>query len=104
MIGIFTGDRKHRFPKSTNKSIEGYIGGFIFTFICTVFAVAFSNHFLLSNWGIVLTIYVALILSIVFVLIDLLTSKIKLQDNYLNPFITGVVLVIFLITINVSVF
>ncbi len=104
MIGIFTGDKKHHFPKSTNKSIEGYIGGFVFTFICTIFAVAFSNHFQLSNWGLELTLYVALILSTVFVLIDLLTSKIKLQDNYLNPFITGFVLILFLITIKISVF
>lgn len=104
MIGIFKGDKKHHFPKSTSKSIEGYIGGFIFTFICIVFAVVFSNHFRLSNWGLELTLYVALILSIVFVFIDLLTSKIKLQDNYLNPFITGFVLILILITVNISVF
>ena len=104
MIGILTGDKKHRFPKNSNKSIEGYIGGFIFTFICTVFAVVFSNHFQLSNWGLELTLYIATILSIVFVLIDLLTSKIDLQDNYLNPFITGFILILILIIANISVF
>lgn len=104
MVGILTGEKKHLFPKSTNKSIEGYIGGFIFTFICTIFAVVFSNHFQLSNWGLELTLSISLILSIVFVFIDLLTSKIKLQDNYLNPFITGFVLIIILINANISVF
>lgn len=104
IIGIFSGDNKHQFPKSTNKSIEGYMGGFIFTFICTIFAVAFSNHFKLSNWGLEITLYIALILSIVFVFIDLLTSKIELQDNYLNPFITGFVLILILIASNIAIF
>jgi CDP-diglyceride synthetase len=104
IVGILTGEKKHHFPKSTTKSVEGYIGGFIFTFICTVFAIAFSNHFQLSNWGFELTLYIALILSTVFVLIDLLTSKIELQDNYLNPFITGIVLIFILIAAKISVF
>ncbi|TFG30482.1 MAG: hypothetical protein EU532_00830 [Promethearchaeota archaeon] len=104
MVGILTGEKKHRFPKSTNKSIEGYISGFIFTFICTVFAVVFSNFFQLSNWSFELTLFIALILSVVFVFIDLITSKINLQDNYLNPFIIGPVLIIILIYANISVF
>ncbi|MFX1442867.1 MAG: phosphatidate cytidylyltransferase [Promethearchaeota archaeon] len=104
MIGILSGNKKHHFPKSTNKSIEGYIGGFIFTFICTVFAVVFSNHFQLSNWGLELTLFIAFMLSIVFVLIDLLTSKIELQDNYLNPFIIGFVLILILIAAKISIF
>jgi len=103
MVGIITGDKKHCFPKSTNKCIEGYISGFVFTFICTIFAIVFSNHFQLSNWGLELSIFVALILSAVFVFIDLITSKIKLQDNYLNPFITGLVLIIILINANVPI-
>ncbi len=104
MIGILTGDKKHRFPKNTNKSIEGYISGFVFTFICTIFAVIFSNYFQLSDWDFELTLYIALVLSAVFVFIDLITSKITLQDNYLNPFITGLVLVIILINAKIPVF
>ena len=103
MVGILTGDKKHRFPKNTNKSIEGYISGFVFTFICTIFAIVFSNHFRLSNWGFEITLFIALILSAVFVFIDLITSIIKLQDNYLNPFITGLVLIIILLNANIAI-
>ena len=95
--------KKHRFPKSTDKSIEGYISGFIFTFICTVFGTLFSNFFGLSNISLELILYLALLLSIVFVLIDIITSKIKLQDNYLNPFACGIAMIIFLIYFGISI-
>ncbi|MFX1258386.1 MAG: phosphatidate cytidylyltransferase [Promethearchaeota archaeon] len=104
IIGIKFSDKKHRFPKSTDKSIEGYIGGFIFTFICTLFGVVFSNFFGLSNWSIKLVLYLALILSVVFVLIDITTSKLKLSDNYLNPIITGIVIALVLMILNISIF
>lgn len=104
IIGIKIGEKKHRFPKSTDKSIEGYVGGFVFTFICTIFGVVFSNFFGLSNWSIELALFLAIILSIVFVLIDIITSKIELQDNYLNPFITGIVIILVLISLNISIF
>jgi len=104
IVGILLTDKKrykkHIFPKNTEKSIEGYIGGLIFTFFSTVFAVMFSNFFGLSNWSVELIITLALILSIVFVLIDVITSKVKLQDNYLNPLITGFIILIFLINID----
>ena len=91
---LFTGEKhkKHHFPKNTDKSIEGYLGGFIFTFLSTLVAIIFSNSVSLSDWSIEIMVFLALILSIVFVLIDIMTSKIKLQDNYLNPLIVGFVL------------
>lgn len=104
IIGIKTGDRKHCFPKSTDKCIEGYLAGFGFTFICTIFGVLFSNFFGLSNWSIELALFLAIILSIVFVLIDIITSKVKLQDNYLNPLITGIAFILVLISLNISIF
>ena len=104
IVGIKVGNRKHRFPKSTDKSIEGYIGGFVFTFLCTVFGALFSNFFGLSNWSLELILTLALLLGIVFVLLDIITSKIRLQDNYLNPFVCGLVMVLFLIYFNVSIF
>ncbi len=104
IIGISVSDKKHCFPKSSDKCIEGYIGGFTFTFISTVFGVIFSNFFGFSDWSIVLALYLALTLSIVFVLIDIITSKVKLSDNYLNPLITGIVIILFLMLFNISIF
>ena len=104
IIGLLASDKKHRFPKSTDKSIEGYIGGFIFTFISTLFGIIFSNFFGFSNWSMELAFYLGLILSIVFVLIDIITSKVKLSDNYLNPFITGLIVILLLISVNISIF
>jgi dolichol kinase len=102
---LFSGGKykKHHFPKNTDKSVEGYIGGFIFTFISTIIAIIFSNSFNLSDWSVEIMFILALILSIIFVLIDIMTSKIKLQDNYLNPLIIGFVLVIILLNLNMSI-
>jgi len=36
-------------------------------------------------------------------LIDIMTSKIKLQDNYLNPLIIGFILILILVSLNISV-
>ncbi|HEY0087908.1 MAG TPA: hypothetical protein VGB37_03635, partial [Candidatus Lokiarchaeia archaeon] len=94
------GDKKHNFPKSTDKSIEGYIAGFGFTFVCTVFGALFCNFFGLSNWPLDIILLLSLILSIVFLLIDIITSKIKLQDNYLNPFVCGIVAILTLIILT----
>jgi dolichol kinase len=94
---------KHRFPKSTDKSIEGYFGGFVFTFLCTVFGAYFSNFFGLSNWSLEIILMLSLLLSVVFVLIDIITSKIRLQDNYLNPFVIGIVMAIFLMYNNIPI-
>ncbi|MFX1393454.1 MAG: phosphatidate cytidylyltransferase [Promethearchaeota archaeon] len=104
LFGILASDKKHHFPKGTDKSIEGYIGGFIFTFICTLFGTVFSNFFGFSNWSIELALYLALILSIVFVIIDIITTKVKLSDNYLNPLVTGLVLILLLISLNIPIF
>ena len=102
--GILMGDKKHNFPKSTDKSIEGYISGFGFTFVCTVFGTLFSNFFGLSNWSLDIILLLSLTLSIAFVLIDIITSKLKLQDNYINPFVCGIVAILTLIMLNISIF
>lgn len=104
LFGILASDKKHHFPRGTDKSIEGYIGGFIFTFICTLFGIFFSNFFDFSNWSIELALYLALILSIVFVIIDIITTKVKLSDNYLNPLVTGLVLIFLLIILRIPIF
>lgn len=95
--------KKHIFPKNTDKSVEGYFGGFIFCFISTLIAVTFSNYVSLSDWSIEVMLFIALVLSIVFVLIDIMTSKIKLSDNYLNPLIIGFILILILVNLNISI-
>lgn len=95
--------KKHHFPKNTDKSVEGYFGGFIFSFISTLIAITFSNYVSLSDWSMEVMLFIAFVLSIVFVLIDIMTSKIKLQDNYLNPLIIGFILILMLVNLNISV-
>ena len=96
---------KHEFPKGSKKTIEGYIGGFIFTYLCVIFGGVFSNFFGFSDpavWSIDVLIILGLILSIVVFLIDIITSKnIKLCDNYLNPLICGLVTIIFLVIMGI---
>ena len=95
---------KHIFPKDTDKSIEGYIGGFLSSFLCVVFGAAFSNFFGLSTLSMGFTLSISLLVALVFVLIDLITSKVKLQDNYVNPFITGLILILVFASVDLAVF
>ncbi|MHA1146831.1 MAG: hypothetical protein ACTSR8_01145 [Promethearchaeota archaeon] len=95
---------KHIFPSWSDKSIEGYIGGSLFTFICVVFAIGFSNFFGISNISISIMLGLALLLSLEFFLIDIITTKIELQDNYVNPLITGFTAVLYLIVLNIAIF
>jgi len=95
--------KKHIFPKWSDKSIEGYIGGVLFTFLCVVASVAFSNLLGLSDWATGVIISLALLLSIEFFLIDFITTKIKLQDNFLNPFIMGFSAVLYLMALNIAI-
>jgi dolichol kinase len=106
IFGIYAENigKKHNFPKGSDKSIEGYLGGILATILCTFAGVAFSNLLGLSNWSIELIFQVAILMSIVFFLIDIITTKVKLQDNYLNPLLTGFILIIYLSLINVSIF
>ena len=106
IFGLIASNRgeKHIFPRGTEKSIEGYIGGFIFTFLCTVLGALFSNVYGLSNWPLAIILTLALILSVVFVIIDIITSKIKLQDNYLNPLIIGLVSIAYINAVGLPIF
>ncbi|TFF93772.1 MAG: hypothetical protein EU543_02825 [Promethearchaeota archaeon] len=96
--------KRHYFPPKTDKTIEGYLGGIVFTFLCTVLGVSFTSLFGLSNWSIELTLFIAIILSITFFFIDLFTSKFKIQDNYLNPLISGGILLLILYLLNIPLF
>ena len=106
IFGIYADkrNRKHIFPKGTEKSIEGYFGGGLFTFICVLFGGLFSNALGLSVWTIDTMLILGLILSILFVLIDIITTKIRLQDNYLYPLIMGFTTILILIALNIPIF
>lgn len=91
---------KHVFPSWSDKSIEGYIGGVLSTFLCVVIAVLFSNLLGISNWRFELIFGLALLLSVEFFLIDIITTKIKLQDNYLNPILLGGTSILYLMILN----
>ncbi len=97
-------DRKHIFPKGTDKSIEGYIGGTLFTFICTLSGIGFSNLFGITSISLSFSLYLALVLSLIFFLVDIITSKVDLQDNYLNPFISGTAMIILFSLSSIPIF
>lgn len=97
--------KKHYFPKGSesNKTIEGYVGGMISTFLCTLFGVLFSWLIGRAVWPISVTLIVAATMSITFLCIDLITSTIRLQDNYINPLITGAILISTLPLFGISI-
>jgi dolichol kinase len=96
--------KKHHFPKGSDKTIEGYIGGSLTAFLCTIFGVFFACLFGVCHWSLSLTFLIGGLLALVFFLIDIITTKIGLQDNFLNPLLCGIVLLLILILLDVSVF
>jgi len=106
MAGIIAKEKgvKHIFPKWSDKSIEGYIGGVVSTFLCVLVAVGFSNLLGLSNWSWNIILALGILLSVEFFLIDFITTKIQLQDNYLNPFLMGFTSIAFLLFLNMPIF
>lgn len=95
---------KHYFPKGTRKTVEGYMGGALTTFLCTLFAIFFTSLLGKCNWSIEASLFIAIVMAITFFVIDLITAKIKLQDNYLNPLISGGVLVLILIFLDIPIY
>ncbi|MBN1216606.1 MAG: hypothetical protein JXA99_14350 [Candidatus Lokiarchaeota archaeon] len=104
ITGLMASKMGHNFPKDTSKTIEGYIGGIIVCFFCTIFGSYYSILLGISNWDIYSILLIAIVLAIVFFLIDLITSKIELQDNYLNSLIIGSSLLILLILLKIQIF
>lgn len=88
--------KEHFFPKDSQKTVEGYLGGVVFTFVSVMIGSIFSN------WSLELKLSVSVLMAITFFLIDFSNSK--LQDNYLNPLICGLVLIIYLSILNVPIF
>jgi len=74
---------KHKFPKHSHKTVEGYVAGFIGSF-----GIAFLALWVFEfDISIVKLMIVALSGAIVFLIIDLLSLKV--DDNILNPILCG---------------
>ncbi len=104
VVGMHFYNKRHYFPKNSHKTIEGYLAGAGFSFICSIFGAVFSNIMGFSEWSFSLIILIAIIASIIFLGIDLLTSRIKLQDNFLNPICIGIGIITFLSLLNIPLF
>jgi len=89
IMGVSFG-RRH-FPKTSSKTIIGYISGFFASFGVSLFALWLFEPYLLPSKIIVM----ALSGAIVFLSIDLLSLKI--DDNILNPIFCGLVMTFFYI-------
>ncbi|MFX1498068.1 MAG: hypothetical protein ACFFBH_11115 [Promethearchaeota archaeon] len=84
IFGICFG--KKNFPKSSKKTIIGYVAGFCSSFICGFLVLwIFESHFPLIK-----VIIISLSGAIVFLIIDLISLKV--DDNILNPIFCGLVM------------
>ncbi len=89
LVGVAFG--KHHFPKNSNKTIIGYVAGFLASFGVSLFALFLFEPALLPFKVIV----ISLSGGIVFLIIDLLSLKI--DDNILNPIFCGIIMTFFYI-------
>jgi len=89
LVGVGFG--RHHFPKNSNKTIIGYIAGFLASFGVSLFALFSLEPNLLPFKVIVMSLSGA----IVFFIIDLLSLKI--DDNILNPIFCGIIMTFFYI-------
>jgi len=89
LVGVAFG--KYHFPKNSNKTIIGYVAGFLASFGVSLFALFLFEPALLPFKVIV----ISLSGGIVFLIIDLLSLKI--DDNILNPIFCGIIMTFFYI-------
>ncbi len=76
----------HHFPKKSNKTIIGYIAGFIVSFIVAMLSLwIFEPHL-----SIIKIVIIACAGALIFLITDLLSLKI--DDNMLNPLLCGFVM------------
>lgn len=94
----------HHFPKGSDKTIEGYLGGVLSSFFCTIGGALFSNLFGFSAWAWNDILLIGAFMGGVFLVLDLITSKIGIQDNYLNPLVSGLILSAVVFFLNYPVF
>jgi len=89
IMGVSFG--RHHFPKTSSKTIIGYISGFFASFGVSIFALWLFEPYLILLKIIVMSLSGA----IVFLSIDLLSLKI--DDNILNPIFCGLIMTFFYI-------
>ena len=82
---------RHHFPKTSSKTIIGYISGFLASFGASLFALWLFESYLNPFKIIIMSLSGAL----VFLIIDLLSLKI--DDNILNPIFCGLIMTVFYI-------
>jgi dolichol kinase len=87
LVGVAFG--KHHFPKNNNKTIIGYVAGFLASFGVSIFALFLFEPALMPFKVIVMSLSG----GIVFLIIDLLSLKI--DDNILNPIFCGIIMTFF---------
>lgn len=76
---------KHKFPKGSSKTIEGYVAGMACTF---VFVILFSYLFNFGTYSSFIEILIsAIVATAIFLLVDVFSKD--LSDNILNPILTG---------------
>ena len=76
LVGKNFGKRKLFVSVSPKKTIEGFIGGIIFALLAAILISKYNTDFTLLNW-----IVIAVIVSIIGTLGDLIESKFKRQAN-----------------------
>jgi dolichol kinase len=86
IFGICFGKRK--FPRSSKKTIIGYIAGFSSSFGCSLLALWIFEPFL----PLIKVIIIALGGAMVFLIVDLMSLKV--DDNILNPIFCGLVMLL----------
>ena len=89
IMGVSFG--RHHFPKTSSKTIIGYISGFFASFGVSLFSLWLFEPYIIPLKMIVMALSGAL----VFLIIDLLSLKI--DDNILNPIFCGLVMTFFYI-------
>ncbi len=76
LVGKNIGKRKLFVSVSPKKTVEGFIGGVVFALIAAVIISKFNKDFTLLNWA-----FIAVIVSVIGTLGDLVESKFKRQAN-----------------------
>jgi len=76
---------KHKFFEKSEKTVEGYIAGFVSTFILVFLTTIIYNTLMPVDLGTILVM--ASVASLIFLMIDIFAKGIN--DNILNPILTG---------------
>ena len=91
---------KHKFPKNSKKSVEGYIGGTTVAFLL-IFIVCYLNSLFfmpIKPWDLFIVIIFATVGALVFLVIDIANPPI--DDNIINPLFIGAAISIIMVLLG----